>query len=147
MRRIVSTALAAALTIGAAMAQKGLCVTRFFDGEYGRRKDVVRVEVRGSRLKPYGLKVFRSVTLHDDGAALAEMERCVADDGRAAVDRETGHVAGRLYYGFYCLPPDGGTNRYLFFRNASLRRGGRSEATLVYMEGNATLEDLKRMFE
>lgn len=139
---VMMTVLAAA----ALMAQKGMAVERFFDGDYGRRKEATKVEVRGKRLQGYHLTLFRSVTLRADEAAFREMERSVAADGNAAVDKETGYMGDRLFYGFYCLPPVRGANRYLFFRNASLRPGGEPEATIVYMEGHATLEELKKMF-
>ena len=39
------------------------------------------------------------------------------------------------------------TNQYLFFRNASLRNPDYPEVIVIYMEGAATLEELKEMFQ
>lgn len=147
MKRIYTIFLLTLLATAVASAQKGLNVDRFFSEDYSGQKNATKVEVRGKQLQPYHLKVFRSITLRHDEATFREMERCVTADGQHTVDRETGYIAGRLFYGFYCLPPVKGTNRYLFFRNTSLRKDGQPEATIVYMEGNATLEELKKMFK
>ena len=54
-----------------------------------------------------------------------------------------------LYYGFYCFPPQDESYRYLFYRNTSVVPDGgkKPEVTVVYMEGQVTLEELKQMFK
>ena len=61
--------------------------------------------------------------------------------------KESGKVGGRLYYGFFCIPGEKSPFRYIFFKNKALTSPENPEITLVYMEGEATLEELKRMFE
>ena len=76
------------------------------------------------------------------------IEQLVRNDTRLAADKETGLKAGRLYYGFYRLPPlsKKPLNRYIFYRNNALGKGGKPTLTLIYMEGTASIEDLRKTF-
>ena len=56
-------------------------------------------------------------------------------------------MGGRLYYGFFCIPAGKPPFRYIFFKNTAQVSPERPEITLVYMEGEATWKELKRMFE
>ena len=75
------------------------------------------------------------------------MERLVVADEKNAVSKETGRIGEKLYYGFYCFPAHMGNLRYVFYRNSSLREVESNEVTLVYIEGNVTMEELKKMFK
>ena len=57
-----------------------------------------------------------------------------------------GTKSGHLYYGIYQFPIRDGRNRYLFYRNNTLSKNSEPSLTLIYMEGTATLETLKRTF-
>lgn len=117
--------------------------------EYVKDNRVVKeVVVQGRELKPYDLTLFRSVTF-DNGEQMAkQIEEWIEADSREAYDKEVGRIQGRLYYGFFCLPAHKGKLRYLFYRNAALQPNGNDKSlSVVYMEGNATLEQLKEMFK
>ena len=75
-----------------------------------------------------------------------EFEASVKADVVGALDREAGLRQGRLYYGFYRLRSAGTTNRFIFYRNNTLRAGASPTLTLIYMEGTATLAELKQRF-
>ncbi|MBQ8672927.1 MAG: hypothetical protein IJ511_02565 [Bacteroides sp.] len=130
-------------------AQKGHGSERLFDKRFTKHPQAVEVLIKGSELRPYNLTLFRSLTLSGDAEAIAELERIVMEERNEALDKEEGMLSGRLYYGFYCQGRTGKEGfRYLFYRNASLKKEHtRNEVTIVYMEGNATLEELKRMFQ
>jgi hypothetical protein len=128
-------------------AQTGLNVNRLFDGRYRGQKNAIEVLVKGKKLQPYKLTLFRSLTLKDAGAQIGEMEQLVRLDGAKAVDKETGLIGQHLYYGFYRFAATKGKYRYLFFRNNTLRNPQSPEATVVYMEGYATLAEMKSMFK
>ena len=72
-----------------------------------------------------------------------EMNGCAKD----AIIKEVGHVKGHLYYAFLMMRQ----GCYIFYQNASLRKGGKREATIVYMEGqknsSMSMSELKRMFK
>ncbi|MBE6288272.1 MAG: hypothetical protein E7099_08850 [Mediterranea massiliensis] len=141
--------LLATLLMLPAIAQEGLCINSFFGKHYIEWKKTTEVQVKGKELKPYNLTLFRSITLKDSPEEALRMEECVLKDAEKSVDKEEGRIGEHLYYGFYCLPPRYELlYRYIFYRNTSVKSDARrDEVTLVYMEGYATLEELKQMFK
>ena len=73
------------------------------------------------------------------------IERSVKQDGAHAISREVQFKDKRLYYGFYELPDRDGSNRYLFYLN-QLAAGG-NKVIVIYMEGSASLEQVKKMLK
>ena len=129
-------------------AQKGLNVNALFGGHYRKQREVTEVLMKGRQLESYKLTLFRSLTLPVATAHAARVETLVRADAKAAIDKEAALRGQHLYYGFYQLRPVGHTRRYLFYRNNSLRKDGarQSSVTLIYMEGQATLDELRRTF-
>lgn len=128
-------------------AQEGLRINDLFDGSYKRNNNAIEVVIKGDQLKRYSLKVFRSLTIKNSPKDFERMERLVVADEKNAVSKETGRIGENLYYGFYCFPAHKGNLRYVFYRNSSLREVESNEVTLVYIEGNVTMEELKKMFK
>ena len=148
MKKII---LSLVLTLTAALpltAQKGLHIEELFGGKYQHHKDATEVLLKGRQISQYGLTLFRSLTVSGTGKDGQYIEQLVRNDTRLAADKETGLKAGRLYYGFYRLPPlsKKPINRYLFYRNNPLGKGGKPTLTLIYMEGTASIEDLRKTF-
>ena len=112
------------------VAQDGLHVAPFYDGRFNKSKDVVTLNVKGMALKPYRLTLYRSLTFERDMPAV---ERAVLLDAKDAIDRETAH---RLPQTSKKAPL-----RYLFYRHSA------GKTILVYLEGMATLDEIKRMFK
>lgn len=126
-----------------AQAQTGLNVSPYFDGRFNHSRQVVTVLVKGKPLKPYKLELYRSMTFEGDMPVVENIEQAVLADSKAAEDKETGYKNGRLLYGFYCFSPASSKKkvlRYLFYRR------NENKAYVVYMEGNASMEELKKMF-
>lgn len=128
-------------------SQEGLHIDELFNGQYKRKDNAIEVVVKGYRLERYRLKVFRSLTVKNDPKDFERIEKLVLQDEKNAVSKETGHIGERLYYAFYCLPSDKEHYRYIFYRNSSLRKVEDNELTLIYMEGNVTMDELKMMFK
>lgn len=147
MKRIFLIIWVVCLAVPKLYAQEGLNVGRLFDGRYQSDPNAIEVLVKGKKLEPYQLTLFRSLTVKNAPQAFEQIEKWVKQDGAQAIDKETGLIGGKLYYGFYRLPPKDRVYRYLFFRNSSLRKVEANEVTVVYMEGYATLEELKEMFK
>ena len=109
---------------------------------------VSEVSIQGQNLKPYNLTLFRSVTFENGETMAKQIEEWIEADSRDAYDKEVGRIKGQLYYGFYCLPAREDKKRYLFYRNAALHPNSKDQSlTVAYMEGYATLEQLKEMFK
>lgn len=146
MRRIVLLCIIATCCVSIVQAQKGLHISDFFEKPFAK---ATMVHVEGSELTPYHLTLYRSVSFSDTYLVVDAMEKSVLTDARLAYSKEMGNKGKRLYYAFLALPPRDGrhANRYIFYRNASLREGGKDELTLVYMEGSATMDELKKLFK
>lgn len=129
-----------------AAAQDGLRIATLFGGHYKSRADATEVHYEGRQLQSYKLTLFRSLTLTPSAQDAANIEKKVRADCAKAVEREAGLHGGRLYYGFYRLPTSGKENRYVFYRNNALRDPENGKLTIIYMEGTASIEDLKHSF-
>lgn len=63
------------------------------------------------------------------------------------MSKEVAFKKGRLYYGFYAFRPvKKGINRYLFYRNNALGETDNTSMTLIYMEGEANMAQLRKTF-
>lgn len=145
MKRILTIMAFIAIAVLTATAQTGFAVGRLFDSGYEKRENVTVVEANGKLLKVYGLSQFRSMTVAGDSALADEMERAVNADAEKAVSKEVSLKGGRLYYGIFSFPKEGGLC-HIFYRNNSLRKGAKPETTVIYMEGTATIAELKKHF-
>ena len=130
-----------------AKSQEGLQIAELFNGQYKRKDNAIEVVVKGNQLERYKLEVFRSLTITNDPKDFERIEKLVEQDEKHVISKETGHIGERLYYAFYCFPPEKERFRYIFYRNSSLRKTESNELTLIYMEGNVTMDELKDMFK
>lgn len=151
MKRILSLILFS-LCITSAMAQKDLKIAIYFSEPYLAIEGVSAVQIEGDDLIPYNLSLFRSITLTPESTPDASrklMEQRVMEDGKLATKKEVAMIGGRLYYGFYVLPPKNKkTNRYIFYRNNKLKPEAKpQEIKLVYIEGAASPAELKKIFK
>lgn len=128
-------------------AQSNLKVGQFFTDDVASRKNVTVVEVKSRDLKAYKLTVFKSITVDNDATMAQSIETCVKADAKKAIEKETGLRGGRLYYGFYTFSLSKDKNCYIFYRNNMLVRGAKPQTTVVYMEGTASLKELKKLYK
>ncbi len=136
--------MAATLTLN---AQDGLAVAQLFENRCREKENVTEVYMEGKVLKIYDLSLFRSITAVNDSAMAEQMERLVTIDAKKASDKEIGTKGGRIYYAFLAFnDSNSDNNRYIFFRNGMLQKGSKPETAIIYMEGEATLESLKKTF-
>lgn len=139
------------MTVGclSLQAQSNLHISPVFDhiSDYG--KDTKTVWVKGKELRKYKLTLYRSISTENSQMA-ANMEKAVLADSRKAADKEVGYIGSHLYFAFLSLPPEAAGQdfmRFIFYRNPSLKNGGKNEVTLVYMEGQITMSELKNLFK
>lgn len=147
MRKILIIVILMFAWVVEAWSQEGLYIAELFNGQYKRKDNAIEVIVKGNQLERYRLKVFRSLTVKNDPKDFERIEKLVLQDEKNAINKETGHIGQRLYYAFYCLPSKKNHYCYIFYRNSSLRKVENNELTLIYMEGNVTLDELKAMFK
>ena len=151
MKRIFSL-LAFSVCLLTASAQKDLNIAIYFSEPYLEIDGVSAVHIEGEDLSIYNLSLFRSIRLTPESTpdiSRKLMEQRVMEDGKLATKKEVAMIGGRLYYGFYVLPPrEEGINRYIFYRNNILKPEAKpQEVMLVYIEGKASPAELKKIFK
>lgn len=130
-------------------AQTNLRVGALLNDPDGYEKGTKTVWVKSKELKKYKLTVYRSIS-SENSQMIGKMEKAVIADSKQASDKEIGYIGPHLYFAFLSFPPKsaGQTNRpFIFYRNPSLKNSEKKEATLVYMEGSLTMEEVKKLFK
>ena len=139
---IILTCLLATMT---AMAQNGLNINRLFDGRFKKAAGATEIIVTGRQAHEIGLDVYHSLSVTDKGQAEV-IESLVVKDGAKAIDKEVEYRNGQLYYGFYTMKKNKRDNHYIFFLNQNLaRKSPKNVVTLIYMEGSANSEKIKKL--
>ena len=145
MKRITIIILTCLLTTIAAMAQTGLNINRLFDGRYKKASGATEIIVTGVQAREIGLTVYHSLSVTEKNQAEL-VEGLVVKDGAQAVDKEVEYRNGQLYYGFYTMKKGKRDNRYIFYLNQNLaRKSPKNIVTLIYMEGLATQDEIKKL--
>lgn len=110
-------------------------------------KDVTLLLIQGKELSDYHLDVFKSLTLIPSDSIARDIEMRVLLDIKGSFVREANHRDSHLYYGLFQLPRGKGKKRYIFYRNNALVPNSDGVLTLIYMEGSASIEQLRKMFK
>lgn len=145
MKHLVTLLMLWAIGASATLAQEKLNIGALFDGRYHGDARASETMIEGDKLSKYSLTLYRSLTLTDMPEAAATIEPLVTRDASKAVDREVSYRDGGLYYGFYQLKPRGPKNCYLFYLNQN--RNGGNKIILIYLEGTASRDKIKKMLK
>lgn len=131
-----------------AIAQEKLNVAPFFETNFVKSHKATMVKLSGKALKDSlsRYKIWAENSLSNQ--EVIELERAISKDTHNVTEQEAASKHGKLYYGFYQLPNGDKTkvNSFLFYRNNGLQPRGNPTYTLIYMEGQTTLQELKRKF-
>ena len=146
MKKIIICLMSLLLFTGAAFAQKGLNCYPVFRGKVIPERQMVMTEVRGDGLATYKLNYYRSVRFHVDTLTARKVAALVEADALTADSAETEKTGDLLTYGLIQLKPFGVMRRYLCYQARKTEFQGRM-ITIIYLEGSATLQDLRSMFE
>lgn len=145
MKKLLLFLLALLLTSGAAFAQRGLNSNAIFRGRVIPSERMVRTEVRGSSMTTYKLDFYRSVRFQVDKKTALEVAALVKADAEAAISAETEMTGDLLTYALVQPAQRGKTHRYLCYQ--ARPEGPAWVITILYLEGSATLADLRSMFD
>ena len=152
MKRIMTILLLMTLALSGFAQSANLNISQFMSNNQQRKTEGTKeLYVSGKKLAPYHLTFYHSFTLTDKSryqALAKQMENAVKADAKTATDRETMDLSGHLYYAIITLPVDKktGLNRYIFYKDTTLKGSGK-EVIVVYMEGTASIEEIKRDFK
>ncbi|MBR3440992.1 MAG: hypothetical protein IKH00_04955 [Bacteroidales bacterium] len=146
MKKIIICLMSLLLSTGAAFAQKGLNCYPVFRGKVIPEKQMVMTEVRGDGMATYKLSYYRSVHFQVDTLTARKVAAMVEADALTADSAETEKTGELLTYGLVQLKPLGSIRRYLCYQ-ARPTDYHAWIITMIYLEGSATLQDLRSMFE
>lgn len=145
--RLILTALLLAAIPLMAHAQSGYQSNELFE-RYHKQPHVTETLYRRPRLEEGLIAVFHSISVEAPADELLRMEAPLRRDAAQASAQETGTVGAHLYYAFLQFPSRSGRSKYdyLIFRNRSLK-GKHQDATLIYLESDATLTQIRNKFK
>ena len=144
MKRILTIICTLFLLAGPIRAQRGLKTYPVFQGEVVPTNMMVVTEVRGG-MAAYKLDYYKGVTSQVDEALAAKVASLVESDAAETDDCETEKTGTMLTYALIRPKSEGRINRYLCYQARPVE--GQWKITVLYLEGPATLSDLRTMFE
>lgn len=145
MKKILSSIVALLLVTPLAFAQKDLKCYPVFKGKIVPARQMVLTEVRGESMSTYKLDYYRSVQFKVDEKKALEVASLVKEDSDAAPSAQTEEKGDLLTYALIELSPIDKFRRYLCYQ--ARQDGPFWVVTILYLEGSATLTDLRSMFE
>lgn len=145
MKKFILIILVLILTTGKALAQKGLNCNPVFQGKIVPSQLMIKTEVGGGRMSTYKLDYYHSVQFQAERATAMKVAGLVFSDSIDAERAETDKDEGLLTYALIELKPYRKIHRYLCYQARPV--GMAWVITIIYLEGVATLEDLRSMFD
>jgi hypothetical protein len=145
MKKILTSILALLLFVSAAFAQRDLNCYPIFQGKVVPERHMVVTEVRGSSMSTYKLDYYRGVSFQADTLLAQKVAALLRADASAANATETETVGEMLTYALIQPKTRGRIHRYLCYQARPV--DGQWKVTILYLEGSATLADLRGMFE
>jgi hypothetical protein len=134
--------LAVALTASPMLhAQKDLQISKVFE-QYGKKKDVVMVELTNEVLGNYNFTLFKSITIRNDPAAAKLIRECLSKDGAGAKKIKQVVANGVTTSIYLQLPRKDKDNRLILF-NDSQQKG--NQLMLIYIETKSDTEDVLKL--
>ncbi|MBR5723869.1 MAG: hypothetical protein IKX62_00665 [Bacteroidales bacterium] len=145
MKKILTSILALLLFSVAAFAQRGLNCYPVFRGRVVPERQMVVTEVRGSSVAAYKLDYYKGISFLVEEDLAARVASLIEEDVAAADVRETEKTGLLLTYALIQPKTKGRIHRYLCYQARPV--DGQWKVTILYLEGSATLADLRGMFE
>lgn len=139
-----------------AMAQKNLHVSPIFEGKVVPKKRMVETLAKGESMAMYNLTYFRSIKANVTKDEMNRIHNLLMQDvGKLEESGDLEYGRENDLLSFCILHMNGSVNmkqqkdpshRYLCYQCYEASRGGYN-VTLVYIEGNAGMKELKKMFK
>ena len=134
-----------------ASAQKGLCINEVFEGKLIEKQRMGESLVKGENLAPYNLKVLHTVKFGANDEERARVDQLFTEDMKERISDDDSNMElesrdGFIYYAIVELTDiKEGLHRYICYQCKG--KSKYYDLTLVYMEGEATLSDLRTTFK
>ena len=134
-----------------ATAQEGLRINEVFEGKIVPKQEIQESLIRGDNLAPYNLRVLHTVKCAVNAKERITMEQLFEEDMKGRISDDDSNMEmesrdGHLYYAIVQLADnEKHTHRYICYQ--CRERSSHYDITLVYMEGKASLADLRKTFK
>ncbi len=148
MKRIVFLFCVATLSCIISCAQDGLNINKVFGGRYHDDPSAAESIIQGNdELEDMGIRLVRTLKITDKFSEADFIEPLVVADGARAIEKTVSYKEGKLYYGYYFLPPKNKKyNRFIIYLNQ--QHAGGNKINLIYIEGRIkSLNDVKSLFK
>ncbi|MDE7166687.1 MAG: hypothetical protein K2O17_06630 [Bacteroidaceae bacterium] len=131
-------------------AQRGLHINEVFEGNVIQKAGMHKTLIKGESLEPYKLTVLHTAKFTAGSLLRDKVEALFSKDmGEHPSDKdniELEYRDGHLYYAVVQIDDTrGGLHRYICYQCRS--NAATNNITLAYMEGKATLADLRKTFK
>ena len=132
-------------------AQRGLQINEVFEGKVIAKQYMQESLIKGDNVAPYKLRLLHTVKFLANNSQRAkadalfniDMKERISDDD-SSMEMETRD--GFLYYAIVQLTDnDKGSHRYICYQCRP--KSTKFDITMVYMEGEASLADLRKTFK
>ena len=105
---------------------------------YGKRKNVVMVELSKEMLDTYDITFYKSITIKNDPEALTFIRKCLEKDQDGAHKIKEVMSDGGIISAYYQIPgKNSAVNRFILFKVNQ-----KDVITLIYIEGQLDSDDL-----
>ena len=134
-------------SLAAVHAQDGYETGKIFDGNYFSKNEAYEVSVKGSDLSAYKLNRYRSISTVCGLETVKKVSGAVLKDAENATDIETeyrGEIPTYILFRTFRVSPKN-KHTYICFK-ATPVEDEKYKIIVVWMTGDATLEELKATF-
>ena len=134
-----------------ATAQRGLQINEVFEGKVIAKQYMQESLVKGDNLAPYNLRLMHTVKFLANNSQRARADALFCIDMRERISDDDSNMEmesrdGFLYYAIVQLTDnEKGTHRYICYQCRP--KSTKFDITMVYMEGEASLADLRKTFK
>ena len=118
-----------------------LAVHDVFSGRLADTRILSETHVVGDELAKYHLSVFHSVQCSTSAKGFARAERLLTQDEQKATEKEVQRTNRRTRFALFRYAQKDGTNHYIIYQRRS-----QTDFVCVYLEGTASIEQLKKTF-
>lgn len=132
-------------------AQQGLQINEVFEGKVIAKQYMQESLIKGDNVAPYKLRLLHTVKFLANNSQRAKADALFNIDMRERISDDDSNMEmetrdGFLYYAIVQLTDnDKGSHRYICYQCRP--KSTKFDITMVYMEGEASLADLRKTFK
>jgi len=132
-------------------AQRGLQINEVFEGKVIAKQYMQESLIKGDNVAPYKLRLLHTVKFLANNSQRAKADALFNIDMRERISDDDSNMEmetrdGFLYYAIVQLTDnEKGTHRYICYQCRP--KSTKFDITMVYMEGEASLADLRKTFK